>query len=419
MAKIEKIFDECIERMMRGESMESCLTSHPKEAAQLEPLLRTALRISWKAAEYEPRPGFQDLLRARLEGAHLYAYQKRQPVKTGGGFSLQRAWVPAMIAILAVIFSGAGTVAAASYSMPDQTLYPVKEATETVRLALTFSDTEKARVNVKLAETRSEEIAVMAGKGNTEQVGILTKKLTTHLQEAQLAISRIEEAGTPQQQATLPQDNNPPAAATPQDQQGETTDIVTDNTTAPLEPENEQPAVESAAVPSLLPSANASKKVAALKLQIENNINKNLGILENALYETPESTKEALQSAIDISIENYAQIQQELQNLEKLPKYGPGSPTNTKYGDFWKNKPQNEPGYTSNSDNLTAVPQENNAVQEQQQEQQQTNVQATVTDNTTTATPEPQIIEKTNDSSAADAQHYFQKHWSPWFQQKH
>lgn len=427
MAKIEKVFDECIERMMRGESMESCLASHPKEAAELEGLLRTALKVSWKAAEYEPRPGFQDLLRARLEGAHMYAYQRRQqPVKTGGGFSLQRAWVPAMIAVFAVIFSGVGTVAASSYALPDQTLYPVKEATENVRLALAFSDTDKAKVNVKLAETRSEEIAAMANKGDSEQVGILTKKLSTHLQEAQLAISRIEEADTTQE--PLSEEQTPPttpAATTPPDdqqnqegQQEETQATSQEESTPPedstgvetgseqndtetTEPEGEQPAVESKAGPSLLPAADTSKKVAALKQEIETNISKNLGILESALNETPEGTKAALQSAIDVSKENYTQIQQGLQNLERLPKYRPGSATNTKYQDHWRNTNQNKTGDNTGSGNeTTGTNQQTDTTQEQEQnreqEQQGTGTEA-VTDNTTSsAAPEPELIEAEN-----------------------
>lgn len=406
MANTEKAFNQCIERMMRGESMESCLASFPRQAAELEPLLKTALNVSWKAAAFEPRPGFQDLLRARLEGAHMYARQQpqRKPARSGGGFSLQRAWVPAMIAVLAVIFSGVGTVAASSYAMPDETLYPVKEATENVRLALAFSDTDKAKVNVKLAETRSEEIAIMASEGKTEQVGVLTNKLSTHLHEAQLAISRIEEAGgsseplstpspddippAPPAQNIPPKDSQEPPEQTvpPPDEEKEPPEENVTPSEAALPddevepegqegPEGQEPAVGPEAKPSLLPAANTSKRVAALKQEIESNITKNMGILEGALNEAPENTRAALQSAIDLSKENYTQIQQGLQNLEKLPKYRHGSASNTGYKDLWNNRNKNATGTGEGSGDSeqqnTTQNQEQQQNQEQEQEQEQ------------------------------------------------
>lgn len=41
MAKdFDRILDECIDRMNRGERMEACLAEYPEHARQLEPLLR-------------------------------------------------------------------------------------------------------------------------------------------------------------------------------------------------------------------------------------------------------------------------------------------------------------------------------------------------------------------------------------------
>ena len=57
--KLENIFNECLERILQGESLESCLASYPKEAAQLEPLLRTALGFSWRASSVQARPEFK------------------------------------------------------------------------------------------------------------------------------------------------------------------------------------------------------------------------------------------------------------------------------------------------------------------------------------------------------------------------
>ena len=44
--KLEKIFNECIERMQMGESVEDCLRRYPMHTAELEPLLRTSLGLA-------------------------------------------------------------------------------------------------------------------------------------------------------------------------------------------------------------------------------------------------------------------------------------------------------------------------------------------------------------------------------------
>ena len=69
-----------------------------------------------------------------------------------------------MAILLVVCLVGGGTVFAASGSMPDSPLYPVKLATEHVQLALTFSDIGKAEANARLADKRVQEIVYLTGK---------------------------------------------------------------------------------------------------------------------------------------------------------------------------------------------------------------------------------------------------------------
>ncbi len=192
--KLDKIFNECVERIILGESIQDCLKRYPGRAAELEPLLRTAFDVSRRASSLRPRRVFKAIARARIEGAQQYArYVQQQPAKVGF-FTLQRAWVPALTAFLVLLFSSAGTVAASSDALPDQPLYPVKLAAEQVRLTFTFSDVSKAKFNVYLAENRSQEIVAMAALGKTEQIVTVTEKLANHLEEADLAIKRVEEA---------------------------------------------------------------------------------------------------------------------------------------------------------------------------------------------------------------------------------
>ena len=107
--RLENIFDECLERMLRGESVEDCLRDYPEEAANLEPLLMTAIDTTRRAASLQPRPEFKAWARIRLEGAQIYARQQEQP-KGGFFFAWQRGWAFALSAALILfVVGGAGT----------------------------------------------------------------------------------------------------------------------------------------------------------------------------------------------------------------------------------------------------------------------------------------------------------------------
>ncbi len=65
---LNKILDECIDRINSGESIESCLLDYPGSAKQLKPLLQTALR-SKKAYTYMPREDAKMAAKRRFNAA--------------------------------------------------------------------------------------------------------------------------------------------------------------------------------------------------------------------------------------------------------------------------------------------------------------------------------------------------------------
>jgi len=76
--EFEHILDECIDRLLRGESLEQCLQRYPEQAAQLEPLLRVALATQ-KASSVEPRPEFKVQARQQLSSVLYRQKPKAQP----------------------------------------------------------------------------------------------------------------------------------------------------------------------------------------------------------------------------------------------------------------------------------------------------------------------------------------------------
>jgi hypothetical protein len=272
--KLENIFNDCLERMAQGESIEDCLRSYPKEAAELEPLLRTVLDIEERALPVHPRPEFENQTRVRLGGAHLYARRQKQ-LKRSWTFVWQRGWAYALTAILVFLCASAGTAVASSNALPDNPLYQVKLATEQVRLVFAFSDADKADLHTQFAEHRVQEIAATASQGKTEQVAILTTKLASHLEEASYSIKKVEEVETGQ-------------------------------------------FIE-------LPGEATSESM-QLKESARESASESIAVLESTLENTPEQTKPALQQAIDISIARYESLELE---IDIKTKPSPAQPEQT------------------------------------------------------------------------------------------
>jgi hypothetical protein len=180
--EFDNILDECLERILTGgETVEQCLERHPQWAGELAPLLRTSLLAS-KAAAVEPRSEFRDRARYQMRAALQEMAEKRE--RRFSLFRWQPRWATAVIAVLVLVMASGGTVAAADNSMPDEILYPVKLATESVRLTLTPSALGKAELYLELADKRVAEIVAMANKGNAGQVELVARRLNTYLAQA-------------------------------------------------------------------------------------------------------------------------------------------------------------------------------------------------------------------------------------------
>ena len=197
----ENILDACLEHLVKGETVEQCLESYPELAVQLEPLLRTA-QAAREASAILPRAEFKARARYEFRSALQAATTKnRLPL-----FGLRRGWVMALMIVSILLVSGGGTAAAASNSMPDSRLYPVKLATEQVQLALTPSDMGKARLCAVLADKRVAEIIYMADKGDAQCVEVVTQRLDERLTALAILVSVPEAGGAPRVLTEVPSD---------------------------------------------------------------------------------------------------------------------------------------------------------------------------------------------------------------------
>ena len=275
----DNILDECLERLLGGETIEQCLQNYPEQADELEPLLQTALSVK-KASTVQPRAEFRARARYQFQSA-LQEIESRRGFRF---FAWQPRWATAVAVVLIILLLGGGTVAAAGNSMPDEILYPVKLATERVRLALTPSALSKAELYIKLADKRVEEIIYAANKGDSQQVELAAQRLDAHL----MSIAAL--AAVPKEEASVML--APAPAAEPE----------------PAPPPVPAPAAvpapaQAREVPQAVPPK--ADKQATLKVVVKRNAMKNPNRLRAALETAPESVKPALRKAIRISEAGY------------------------------------------------------------------------------------------------------------------
>jgi len=161
---LDSALDLCLSDLQTGRAaLAACLGQYPEHAAQLEPLLRVALRFM-----HTPRVGMPPSAREQLE-TQLRARMSLLPARsTVSGvrsrpLAMRLAWLATGLAL--AVFLGAGAVAASASSLPGDALYLVKRWSESV--AVQFAgDAARFDVQLEQAQRRLAEFQTLAGRGD-------------------------------------------------------------------------------------------------------------------------------------------------------------------------------------------------------------------------------------------------------------
>jgi hypothetical protein len=309
--EFENILNKCLDRLLAGETIESCLARYPQQAAELEPLLKTALEAR-TAASISPDPEFRR--RAGIEFQKAIAEMPEKAPRRP--FRWQLRWVIPVAVFLVIFASGAATVVAASNSLPGSPLYGLKLAVEQVQLAFTFSSEGKAELYSMFVDYRVEEIVRMAEEGKYDEVEEITERMNGQLLAmADLnigGINAVDEKAMFGMQAAQEEGLHVPASTTP----APTT--TTPATTPPST--DEPPAVETQPVPTIttitmLPvperiggdaeDTSELSDIERLRQLLTSRFNQNLRILLEQLEKAPEALKPAIQEAIEVLQRGY------------------------------------------------------------------------------------------------------------------
>jgi len=270
--KIEDIFNECLERLLKGESVDDCLKAYPEQAPELESLLKTSSVLIQKSAAIQATPEFKARAHSQLQRA-LYA--KREKAQKRAWIPIwHRRWATAMTTVLVIMLAGIGTVAASTNALPDETLYPVKLVAEQARVTLAFSEIDRAKLHIQFAERRADEMAEMAHQGKSDKIPVLAEQVAEHLDKVCVveATEKIRK---------VPPKSLPPTPVP-----------------SPTPPPTPPP-------PSEAETYGGDKNAVKLKIVLIQSRAGSLDALRKALDKAPEELKPALERAIENIAEDY------------------------------------------------------------------------------------------------------------------
>ncbi|MGQ9572214.1 MAG: DUF5666 domain-containing protein [Dehalococcoidia bacterium] len=167
----QSILNECVKELETGQSLDAILARYPEQADELRPLLLT-VQVLKAMPRARPRADVQQAGWQRYlgEAIALRRVRQRQPA-----LSLWRPLAAAAAALLLMVFlTGGATVYAASRSLPDSPLYPLKLATEEARLWFIFSEDDRADILLDQTETRMSEIRKLVQQGKPVKGNVLS-----------------------------------------------------------------------------------------------------------------------------------------------------------------------------------------------------------------------------------------------------
>lgn len=152
MNDIDEILEECLDKIASGEStLEECLARNPQDAAQLEPYLRSVERLQ-RGKSVSPSPFFAARLRSEL------MQKTRATPRPARGFPVFFQRMALNMGVLLLMFALV-TTAFAQVSLPGESLYGLKLASENVWRVLT---TDPVGTDLELANRRINEYVAVS-----------------------------------------------------------------------------------------------------------------------------------------------------------------------------------------------------------------------------------------------------------------
>ena len=150
--ELETVLDICLNQIRDGESnIDECLALYPEQAAQLEPLLKAATKLS-RAREVIPNPAYKARARAQLS-----VYMQQNPQRKRVSPIFWRVAIGVMTMLVAFLATG---TTFAQQALPGDQLYDWKLTSENI---WRMTSNDQLGVDITLSNRRVNELVVVSG----------------------------------------------------------------------------------------------------------------------------------------------------------------------------------------------------------------------------------------------------------------
>lgn len=165
-------FDDCLTRLLAGESLEDCLQHYSDLAGELRPMLEVAHKVRGSGQASEPAR-----LRSRARFLTTAAQLNASNQSWAGGWQglIRRALPFAATVLLAALLSTTGLYYASASTAPGDALYPVKRTFEALQLQLADEPAERFALEQEFAGRREAEIKQVLSQTRTATVNFEDK----------------------------------------------------------------------------------------------------------------------------------------------------------------------------------------------------------------------------------------------------
>lgn len=206
MSKVSpELLARCLEELESGRAtLEEIVAAHPAEAEELRDLLELRLAIVPLPAELEPDPAFRASARVALLEAIAAERDRRRglwglfgPWVRMPALAFARLGAPLIAGLLLafLVAAGGGVAYAAQDSLPGDALYGVKNALEQVQMALAASDEARAELHMALAAKRVEEVQRAAAAGRGDAARAAAEGFLSHVGQVETYVGSASASG--------------------------------------------------------------------------------------------------------------------------------------------------------------------------------------------------------------------------------
>ncbi len=184
-------FEECLQRLLSGESLEQVLAAYPQWSVEFRPMLEAALIARHLGDNLQAPKAAMARSRARFLSEAQSRARPRLAFPLLRFPSLARS-LAILVLIAALVFGAASTAGVSAEALPGDPLYPMKLLAERTRLLLTKAPTSRLELEKQFDQERAEEVNELIKRSRTTMVNFVGGLLEMQGNEWQVEDIRVE-----------------------------------------------------------------------------------------------------------------------------------------------------------------------------------------------------------------------------------